>query len=164
MVTLGCDTGRNYLSKFFDDDWLANNNLTSAPVPAQSIGDLIRRRGPRKLVTILPETTAEQAIALMEGTGISQLPVVTADGKSVGSVQEVTLARLLHDGRDPTTVKVEDVMARPLPTLDMLTHLDEAYRLLLAGYTGVLATEKDAVVDIITRIDLIHYWDKTREK
>jgi cystathionine beta-synthase len=164
VVTLGCDTGRNYLSKFFDDSWLAANKLTSADVPAHSIGDLIRRRGARKLVKILPETTAEQAISLMEGTGISQLPVITADGKAVGSVQEVTLARLLHDRRDPTTVKVEEVMARPLPTLDLLTHLDEAYRLLLAGYTGVLATDKDQVVDIITRIDLIHYWDKTREK
>jgi cystathionine beta-synthase len=164
VVTIGCDTGRNYLSKFFDDSWLAANNLTSAPVPSQSIGDLVRRRGARKLVKILPETTAEQAIALMEGTGISQLPVITADGKPVGSVQEVTLARILHDRRDPNAVKVEDVMARPLPTLDMLTHLDEAYRLLLAGYTGVLAMDKDTIVDIITRIDLIHYWDQTRKK
>jgi cystathionine beta-synthase len=100
----------------------------------------------------------------MEGTGISQLPVIAADGKAVGSVQEVTLARLLHDRRDPNSVKVGDVMARPLPTLEVNTHLDEAYRLLLAGYTGVLATENDAVVDIVTRIDLIHYWDQARRK
>jgi cystathionine beta-synthase len=164
VVTIGADTGRNYLSKFYDDAWLAANQLTSAPVPSQSIGDLIRKRGPRKLVKIAPEATAEEAIQLMEGTGISQLPVISADGKPVGSVQEVTLARLLHDRKDPRTVKIGDVMARPLPTLDVHTHIDEAYRLLLAGYTGVLATEKDGVVDIITRIDLIHYWDPGREK
>jgi cystathionine beta-synthase len=164
VVTIGADTGRNYLSKFYDDAWLAANQLTSAPVPSQSIGDLIRKRGPRKLVKIAPEATAEEAIQLMEGAGISQLPVISADGTPVGSVQEVTLARLLHDRKDPRSVKIGDVMARPLPTLDVHTHLDEAYRLLLAGYTGVLATEKDAVVDIITRIDLIHYWDPGREK
>ncbi|HVL13222.1 MAG TPA: cysteine synthase family protein, partial [Gemmata sp.] len=28
VVALGCDTGRNYLSKFFDDNWLAANKLT----------------------------------------------------------------------------------------------------------------------------------------
>jgi cystathionine beta-synthase len=100
----------------------------------------------------------------LEATGISQLPVIAADGKAVGSVQEVTLARLLHDGRDPQAVKIGEVMARPLPTLDVHIHLDEAYRLLLAGYTGVLATENDEVVDIVTRIDLIHYWDQTRKK
>ena len=164
VVTLGCDTGRNYLSKFFDDHWLAENKLTSAAVPAQSIGDLIKKRGSRQLVKITPDATAEKVIALMEGTGMSQLPVIATDGKAVGSVQEVTLARLLHDRRDPNTVKVGDVMARPLPTLEVNTHLDEAYRLLLAGYTGVLATENDAVVDIVTRIDLIHYWDQARRK
>ncbi len=82
----------------------------------------------------------------------------------MGSVQEVTLARILHDGKDPTKVPVGDVMARPLPTLDVRTHLDEAYRLLLAGYTGVLATQDGTVTDIVTRIDLIHYWDQNRRK
>jgi cystathionine beta-synthase len=164
VVTLGADTGRNYLSKFYDDGWLAENKLTSAVAPAQSIGDLLRKRGSRQLVKITPDATAEQAIGLLEATGISQLPVIAADGKAVGSVQEVTLARLLHDRRDPQSVKIGDVMARPLPTLDVHTHLDEAYRLLLAGYTGVLATDNDQVVDIVTRIDLIHYWDQARKK
>lgn len=163
VVALGCDTGRNYLSKFFDDGWLSANGLMFTEPPVHSVGDLIKKRGARKLVTIAPDATAEQAIQLMEATGISQLPVVDA-GKPVGSVQEVTLARVLHDGKDPSQVVIGDVMARPLPTLDVITHLDEAYRLLLAGYTGVLATQDGAVVDIVTRIDLIHYWDQTRSK
>ena len=164
IVALGCDTGRNYLSKLFDDKWLSDNKLAYTEPPTQSIGDLLKKRGPRQLVKIAPDATAEQAIHLLEATGISQLPVIAADGKPVGSVQEVTLARLLHDHRDPSTVPIGEVMARPLPALDVTTHLDEAYRLLLAGYTGVLATHDDQIVDIVTRIDLIHYWDGTREK
>jgi cystathionine beta-synthase len=77
-------------------------------------------------------------------------------------VQEVTLARVLHDGKNPALVPVGEVMARPLPVVDVHTHLDEPYRLLLAGYTGVLATQDGKVTDIVTRIDLIHYWDKNR--
>ncbi len=53
-------------------------------------------------------------------------------------------------------------MARPLPQLDAGIHIDEAYRLLLAGNTGVLATAEGTVRDIITRIDLIHYWNQSR--
>ncbi|MFO0822463.1 MAG: hypothetical protein U0792_04980 [Gemmataceae bacterium] len=45
-------------------------------------------------------------------------------------------------------------MARPLPVVDVNTHLDEPYRLLLAGY-GVLATSEGKIADIVTRIDLI---------
>ncbi len=127
------------------------------------MGDLLRKRGERKLVTITPDATAEQAIGLMEATGISQLPVMEA-GKPVGSVQEVSLARILHDGKDPRQVLIAELMARPLPTVDVNTHLDEPYRLLLAGYTGVLATDAGKVVDIVTRIDLIHYWGQDRGK
>lgn len=163
VVALGCDTGRNYLSKFFDDRWLAENKLTFAEPMAHSVGDLLKKRGDRKLVTVAPDSTAQQAIGLLEATGISQLPVMDG-GRPVGSVQEVALARILHDGKDPSQVTINEVMARPLPVVDVHTHLDEAYRLLLAGYTGVLATNEGKVVDIVTRIDLIHYWDQTRVK
>ena len=59
-------------------------------------------------------------------------------------------------------MRVGDVMARPLPQIDVSVHLDEAYRLLLAGNSGVLAMDGDAVQDIVTRIDLIRYWDHRR--
>jgi cystathionine beta-synthase len=55
-------------------------------------------------------------------------------------------------------------MAKPLPTLDVSVHLDEAYRLLLSGNTGVLAVQDGKVFDIVTRIDLIHYWNELRPK
>jgi cystathionine beta-synthase len=162
IVALACDTGRNYLSKFFDDEWLAANKLSQDVRPAHSVGDLLRTRGDRQLATIRPETTVEEAIQLMQSAGISQLPVLQ-DGKPVGSVQEVTLVRVLHDRSDPRKVTVGDIMAKPLPQLDVTMHLDEAYRLLLAGNTGVLAVADGKVVDIVTRIDLIQYWRMQRE-
>src|SRR5207237_8069396 len=129
-----------YLTKMYVDEWMAANMLLTHEPPAHSIGDLIRLRGPRKLVTITPKATAEDAIQLMQTRGISQLPVLD-NGKPVGGVQEVTLARVLHDHGDPTKVSVNDIMARPLPQVETTVHLDEAYRLLLAGYTGVLAVQ-----------------------
>jgi len=161
VVALAPDTGRNYLSKFFDDEWLRVNNLQLNVQPAHSVGDLLKQRGPRQLVTTNPKATVSDAIGLMQKTGISQLPVLQ-DGKPVGSIQEVTVARVLHDKDDPERVTVGEVMARPLPQLEPTVHLDEAYRLLLAGNTGVLAVEEGKVVDIVTRIDLVNYWNMTR--
>jgi cystathionine beta-synthase len=163
VVTLICDTGRNYLSKFYDESWLAANNLVLREQPAHSVGDLIKTRGPRQMVTISPDATVADAIDRMQSSGISQLPVLQ-DGKPVGSIQEVTLARVLHDETDPAQLKVNDVMARPLPVLDATVHLDEAYRLLLAGNTGVLAMADGKVIDIVTRIDLVQYWQQVRKK
>jgi cystathionine beta-synthase len=161
MVILCPDTGRNYMSKMYDDAWLAANHLQWKPDTLQTVGDVIRRKGDRPLITISPEATAADAINMLQTSGISQLPVLK-DGKPVGGVQEVTLARVLHDQRDPATVLVGEIMASPLPTLDVATHIDEAYRLLLAGNTGVLATNAGQVVSIVTRIDLIDYWTKLR--
>ncbi len=163
VVALCADTGRNYMSKLFDEDWLAANKLLTKVETPHSLGDLLKTRGTRKLVTVSPKTSVAEAIDLLQATGISQLPVLQ-DGKPVGGIQEVTLARILHDHSDPDKVTVGEVMARPLPQLETTVHLDEAYRLLLAGNTGVLAVNDGEVVDIITRIDLIHYWNQTREK
>jgi cystathionine beta-synthase len=99
----------------------------------------------------------------MQSSGISQLPVLQ-DAKPVGTIQEVTLARVLHDNSDPGAVTVGEVMARPLPQLDASVHLDEAYRLLLSGNTGVLAMVDGKVADIVTRIDLVEYWNRERKK
>ncbi len=163
VVALCADTGRNYMSKFFDDGWMAANKLLANVEVPHSIQDLLKSRGSRKLVTVSPKATVSDAIGLLQKTGISQLPVLQ-DGKPVGSIQEVTLARVLHDLTDPDAISVGEVMARPLPTLETTVHLDEAYRLLMAGNTGVLAVNEGHVVDIVTRIDLIQYWDLTRAK
>ncbi len=136
--------------------------MTWDPQPTNTVGDLIRSRGGRQLTTISPEATVTEAVELLQATGISQLPVLR-DGLPVGSIQEVTLARTLHDLGDPEQVKIADVMARPLPQVDVSTQLDEAYRLLLAGNTGVLAVADGVVLDIITRIDLVHYWNQMRK-
>src|SRR5262249_23183791 len=61
VVALVCDTGRNYLSKFFDDKWLAENNLSLDEQPAHSLADLLKQRGPRHLVTIAPDATVAAA-------------------------------------------------------------------------------------------------------
>src|SRR5262245_14705388 len=52
VVALCADTGRNYMSKMFDDNWLAENKLLLNVQAVHSVGDLIRQRGPRALVTI----------------------------------------------------------------------------------------------------------------
>lgn len=158
VVAVAPDTGRNYLSKVYDDQWLAANNLNWEIRRSQTIADLLQSRGPRALVTITSEATASDAVDLLRSAGISQLPVIR-DGKSVGSVQEVTLARILHDHINPHSVTIGEIMARPLPQLEVATPIDEAYRLLMAGNPGVLAVSGGEVQDIITRIDLIQYWN-----
>src|SRR5205809_5831440 len=55
VVALCADTGRNYLSKFFNDEWLAENRLILDVQPSHSVGDLLRTQRSRQLVTVNPE-------------------------------------------------------------------------------------------------------------
>jgi cystathionine beta-synthase len=158
VVAICPDTGRNYLSKMFDDAWLASNGLMHQESRIESLNDLLSARGERELIYVSPETTVAEAIEIVDAHGISQLPVLR-DGRAVGSIHEVTLARVLHDRAAEPGLPVERVMARPLPQLDAGTHLDEAYRLLMSGNTGVLVTAHDRVIDIVTRIDLVRHWN-----
>ncbi len=84
VVSMVCDTGRNYLSKFYDDAWLAANHLESHEQVAHSVGDLRRQRGQRQMVSITPEANVADAIESMQAAGNSQLPVLQ-DGKPVGN-------------------------------------------------------------------------------
>jgi cystathionine beta-synthase len=161
VVAMCPDTGRNYMSKLFDDQWLASNGLIERARQAETINDLLAARGARELIYVSTDTTLTTAIDLIYTRGISQLPVLH-DGVSVGSVQEVTLARILHDASDVGGMTVADILAKPLPQVEASTHLDEAYRLLLAGNTGVLITHGGRAIDIVTRIDLVRYWNKQR--
>jgi len=162
IVVIGCDTGRNYLSKFYDDNWMRETGLLKDDPNTDNIGDMIKKRGDRPLISIAPNATVNEAIDVLQKRGISQMPVLQ-DGLAQGSIQEITLARFLHEGHDPNTSLVKDVMAKPLPQMDLSTHIDEAFRLLQAGNTGVLATSQGKVVDIVTRIDFIHYWNMRRK-
>ena len=40
----------------------------------------------------------------------------------------------------------------------------EVYRLLLAGYGGVVVTRDGAAIGFLARIDLVNYWSKGKEE
>jgi cystathionine beta-synthase len=130
----------------------------ASPAQKRTVRDLVEFRGARKLITLDPEDTAEDAINLFRKYDISQIPVVD-EGKLVGGVREITLAKILHDGQDPRHVSVGSVMARALATVDENTDLEEVYRLLMSGTSAVVVRRGTELIDIIARIDMVDYWE-----
>ncbi len=159
VVAILPDTGRNYLSKLYNDEWLRTNGFADTPTRRATAADVLEMQGQRKLLALTPEHTVQDAVAMCRAHGISQIPIIEGD-RGVGSIQEVTLARLLHDAPAQGDVKLRGVMARPLPQVEAATALDEVYRVLMAGNTGVLVRSGDQIAGIITRIDLVEYWDR----
>jgi cystathionine beta-synthase len=160
MVVAMCpDTGRNYLTKVYSDEWMTEQGYMTRESQRYSVSDLLRARGPVELMAVGPDQRAEDAIQLLRKYGISQMPVLE-QGKVVGAIREITLAKLLHEHTDPRQVAVRNIMARPLPQMDEGVDVDEVYRLLMAGNSGVVTTRGGEVTGIITRIDLVDFWDR----
>jgi cystathionine beta-synthase len=64
----------------------------------------------------------------------------------------------LSDGIDFSKQEISAVMGKPLPQLSDDTDISEAYRLLLAGNSGIIALNDSGVPSaILTRSDIIDY-------
>ncbi|HEX2646064.1 MAG TPA: cystathionine beta-synthase [Candidatus Dormibacteraeota bacterium] len=160
IVVLFPDTGRNYLSKFFNDEWMRQNGYL-ARLGAVRIREVLSShpRGLPQLVTVEARRSVGEAIDLMQRYGISQLPVVEeSNGHGVvGTLQERTLLDRVY--RDPAvvTTEVSAAMDAPLSQVAADSSLDDAFEPLLRGEQAVLVTDAGEPVAVITRADLLEF-------
>ena len=162
IVVLCPDTGRNYLSKMYDDLWMAQNGFMDITPEKTTTGDLLVSLGREgKLIYLLPGDSLRRAADIFREHGISQLPVVE-NGKMTGAVQEITIVHAQHRGLDSDAVTLREVMARPLPQVEVTVLLEEVYRLLLAGNSAVAVTRDGFLAGLITRADLMEYYERSR--
>lgn len=164
IVVLLPDTGRNYLTKIFSDTWMQENGFWEGKeIKITKVKDILSQKKEIPLIiSVNPRDNLNKAIKLMHKYNISQLPVID-DVKLVGSLNEASVMKILHDGIDFTNQQISAIMGKPLPTLDEDTDISEAYRILLSGASGIIVTRKDIPVGVITRVDLIRSWTTQKE-
>jgi cystathionine beta-synthase len=124
IVVLLPDGGRGYLSKIFNDEWMADYGFLSAQTSEPLVADVLarRERGLPELVHVHPEENVGAAIALLREYDVSQLPVVKQEpplmaAEVVGSVVERDLLDALVAGRARPSDPVGGHMSAPLPTV-----------------------------------------------
>jgi cystathionine beta-synthase len=163
IVVLLPDTGRNYLTKMYSDRWMQENGFfeTNSAKRTLVCEALDYKAALPPLIAVGPDDSLAVAFEEMHKYNISQLPVI--DGhRSVGSLQESTLLKLVYDGIDFQNQKVSAVMGKPLLTIDICTEISEAYRLLLSGNNAVIMTENGEPKSVLTRIDLIDFYARRK--
>ncbi len=164
IVMLLPDTGRNYLSKLFSDSWMEDHGFLDYSPQKLTAGDVLAgKTGMPELIAVRPQQKAIEAVSLMEQYSISQLPVIE-DGQVVGSLNEVTLTKLLFDGIDLRAMATSEIAGKPLPQVDESVDISEPYRLLLSGHSGVIVTRKGQAYGFLSRIDLVDYWTRRSER
>jgi cystathionine beta-synthase len=122
VVVLIPDSGRGYLSRVFDEDWMYGYGFERGE--GHTVADVLESRGEAipPLVYVHPHDTGQRAVNMMRGYGLSQLPVAKGEmplaaAEILGAVDELALMERAF--RDPHVLDepVEKVMGERLPTI-----------------------------------------------
>ena len=121
IVVVLPDSGRGYLSKVFNDDWLASYGFLP-PSTDSTVGHVLHSKSEElpPLVHTHPTESVADAIAILREYGVSQVPVVRAEppvmaAEVVGSVVERDLLDVLFSGKAKLFDTVEAHMSAALP-------------------------------------------------
>jgi len=162
IVVLLPDGGRGYLSKIFNDEWMARYGFL-ATGPGATVGDALSGKDGRlpELVHVHPTETVRDAIDYLREYAVSQMPVVKAEppvvtAEVVGSVVERDLLDALFTGRAHLADPIERHMSAPLPMIGAGQPVGEAITLLEA-HDAALVLVDGKPKGVLTRQDLLTY-------
>ncbi|MBV8583834.1 MAG: pyridoxal-phosphate dependent enzyme, partial [Candidatus Eremiobacteraeota bacterium] len=157
LVVVMPDSGRGYMSKIFNDEWMIANGFLEDQRAKVTVGDVLRSKSPLPpMIAIVEEDVVKHALDLLRKHEISQLPVMRGD-VVVGSVNDVAVMQAVFDHADLIHKPVKEVMGRPFPMLDVTVEVDQAYKLLTLANSAIVVTEREQPIGVITRQDVISF-------
>jgi cystathionine beta-synthase len=159
VMTFVCDTGAKYLSKVYNDAWLAEQGLTDRALHGD-LRDLVARKvSEGGAVVIGPDDTLLSAYNRMRQADVSQLPVMQ-DGRLVGILDESDILKGVENeqvARDERFKQcVRTVMTTNLRTVQAHERMDALVQIFERDEVA-LVLDGDEFVGIITRVDLINH-------
>jgi cystathionine beta-synthase len=155
VVTFVCDSGNKYLSKMFDDRWMAEQGLLERPAFGD-LRDLIARLHEEgAAVTVAPGDTLHTAYTRMKLYDVSQVPVL--DGwRCVGLLDESDILVALTEGTLDFNLPVKQAMTGKLVTVQPDTPPERLLPLFDRGLVAIVV-DGDRFLGLITRIDLLNH-------
>lgn len=158
VVTLAGDTGNKYLSKSFNDAWLADQGLLNRE-KYHDLRDLIARPADRgDIVTVTSDDNLITTYKRMRMFDVSQLPVID-HGKVVGLIDESDILFGIYDDSESFNRKVCDVMVTDLEIIPPDAAISSILPLFREDKVAIIATETN-FYGLITQIDLINHLRK----
>ncbi|MGK5675294.1 cystathionine beta-synthase [Micromonospora sp. URMC 106] len=161
VVVLLPDSGKGYLSKIFNDTWMARYGFLDNSGTEPTVADALASKpgGLPELVHVHPTETVRDAIDYMREYGVSQLPVLKAEppvvtGEVAGSIAEKDLLDALFTGQAHLHDTIERHMAEPLPMIGGGQPVSEAVGLLEKSDAALVLVDGKPK-GVLTRQDLL---------
>ncbi|MFE6055048.1 cystathionine beta-synthase [Kitasatospora sp. NPDC056446] len=170
VVVLLPDGGRGYLSKIFNDDWMADYGFLPSSTDEAHIGEVLLRKegiaqgGVPQFVHMHPNETVAEAVRVLREYGVSQMPVVSPGaghpdimaGEVIGSVVEKLLLEGIFAKEIELTDTLDKVMSKPLPVVGSGETVTNLMTVLEKADAAVVLVEGKPQ-GIVTRQDLLGF-------
>lgn len=156
VVTLFPDSGKSYLSKVYNDDWMRDNGFLEQENGTTTVGTFLKKRT-SSIISVSPADTIRDAIVLMKKHDISQLPVIFK-GKLLGLVSERTLLTGLYEKSIGPTNRVAAMVDTNVVSVPLTESVEHVAQILTKEPLVVAVDGKGKPAGIITRIDLIEFF------
>ena len=167
ILTMIPDSGRSYLSKIYDDNWMLEHGFVERREPLPTVDQLLRSKTVEELsvpefVTVSAHQKVGEAVDIMQRYSISQLPVVR-DGELesladvIGSLQDRDLLDRVFKNADALYEDVAAAMQPPLAAVESGATLDEVFSTLTGPRNAVVVARGGKPVGVLTRSDLLEY-------
>jgi len=155
ILVLLPDGASKYISKIFNDDWMRENGFLEEEKGLGTVRDLLAGKPASSVVTVTANAKVRDVIDTLKTHGISQVPVLD-DGRLRGMVQEVDLLRHLVQGSGKSDSPIADLVESDYATVTPSTKV-ELLQGVLSDAKIAIVLDREAVVGVVTKIDLIDF-------
>ncbi|HZI02438.1 MAG TPA: pyridoxal-phosphate dependent enzyme [Archangium sp.] len=157
IVVVLPDTGMSYVSKFHSDEWMRDNGFAEEK-GAGTVRDLLN--GKRAVITARKVQRVDQVVETMRQHGISQMPVMSEDGRAVGMIHEYDLLNALVANKAKFADTIDSIVAPLQGVVSPETSLNRLREVFNQDKVAVVK-EGEKILAIVTKIDLIEYMHRT---
>jgi cystathionine beta-synthase len=155
VVTFVCDSGNKYLSKMYNDHWLADQGLRREAVFGDLRDVIVRRFADNAVVSVSPTDSLKVAYARMRMYDISQLPVLE-ERQVVGILDESDLLLAISTSPNAFLGTCGDVMTTRLTTVPRRAPIRDLLPIFDAGKVAIVSDEQ-GFHGLITRVDVLNH-------
>ncbi|WP_327315556.1 cystathionine beta-synthase [Streptomyces sp. NBC_01235] len=167
VVVLLPDSGRGYLSKIFNDEWIGQHGFSEDTATEPTAGDVLKQKeggGIPNFVHMHPNETVGDAIEVLREFGVSQMPVVAKGAghpdvmapEVIGAVDERVLLHALFADRAGSGDPIEKHMSPPLPVVGSGEPVARMMSV-LEGRDAAVVLVDGKPTGVITRQDLLAF-------
>ncbi|MGI8576192.1 MAG: cystathionine beta-synthase [Egibacteraceae bacterium] len=160
IVVLLPDSGRNYLSKLYNDEWMRANGFLDRDGARLREVLAAKTSAMPQIVHVHPDEPVRAAIATLHEYGVSQMPVVKRERLEtrddvLGSIRERSLLEQVYTDSGTLDRAVGEAMEEPLPMVDERESVEAVMGALTGSAPAVLVCDGQTPVGVLTRADVL---------